>query len=110
MNAGELRLSRILGRHIHDSEGDRIGRIMELRAEVVLREDGSDYEVVELLVGAHGWLEGLAGGRFAQGVIQRLRPLAGFRGYRIPWRVVDLEDPEHPRLTCRREDLSSYEQ
>jgi sporulation protein YlmC with PRC-barrel domain len=98
-------IHRLLGRRIRDVDGRLVGRITELRAEIELHETGSDYYVVELLVGAHGWLEALAGGPFARDVIRRLGRFSGYRLYRIPWQRVDFTAPDQPVLTCRRDEL-----
>lgn len=107
MSTRELALEHVIGRRVRDVDGRSVGRITEMRAEIVLHEQGSDYCVSEVLLGVHGWLEGLAGGAFARRAIPHLGPFAGYKEYRIPWQQMDFSDPDRPRLRCRREDLSS---
>jgi hypothetical protein len=49
----------------------------------------------------------MAGGRFAQHFLKRFGRIAGYRLFRIPWDWMDLTDPEHPRMSRRRDELES---
>jgi sporulation protein YlmC with PRC-barrel domain len=102
----EIRLEQLLGRRVHDAAGARVGRIEEVRAEVEVGETGSDYVVREYHVGAYGALEALAGGGLARSLLRTFGKALRYRRHVVPWHLMDLRDPEHPRLTCRREELS----
>lgn len=107
MGAREIRLGDLTGRVVRDPDGRSVGRIEELCAEIAPREGGNDYEVVVFHVGAYGAFEALAGGRFAQHALKRAGKLVGYQRYEVPWDWLDFSDPEHPRLTRRRSELTS---
>jgi hypothetical protein len=107
MSRQEIRLSDVIGRKVHDVDGQSIGRVEEMRAEIELHDQGNDYVVVEYHVGAHGALEALAGARFARYILRRLGPLVGYRNHVVPWTRMDLSNPETPRITCRASELPS---
>jgi len=92
----EVQAELLVGRTVHDADGNRIGRV----ADIVAHRDEEDALVVkEYLVGPRGWLH-----RFAvHGLGLRLRRLAWV--YRVPWDLMDLQDPRRPRATCRRDEL-----
>ncbi|HET9982210.1 MAG TPA: PRC-barrel domain-containing protein [Longimicrobiales bacterium] len=97
----EVRLERLVGRRVVDRDGRGIGHIEEVRAEEV----GGELRVVEYLTGTLGARRRLMLATLplhAAGVLGI--PLAG-SGYRIPWRELDLTDPDRPRTRCRREEL-----
>jgi sporulation protein YlmC with PRC-barrel domain len=91
-----VHLELLLGRKVLDSEGKKVGRILEVRAE----QDGKDCVVREYLLGTAALLTrlGLSAGRMV-GLPIRREPLA------VPWDRMDLRNPEKPRLTCRLEEL-----
>ena len=105
MSHREIRLSDVIGRVVRDVEGRSIGRLEEMHAEIELHDQGNDYMVVEFHVGAYGALEALAGARFARHVLRRIRPLVGYRHYRVPWTRMDLSEPSRPRILCRASEL-----
>lgn len=93
--AHELYADLLAGRHVRDASGTTIGRI----ADIVAKKDGEEFVVSHYLVGPHAWIH-----RFAvHGLGLRLRGLAWI--YRVEWDQLDLSDPDHPRLTCSRDDL-----
>jgi hypothetical protein len=94
----EIALHHLLGRMVHDAAGRRVGRIEELRAEILVDESGSDYVVTEFHVGSFGAMEALGGARFPRLLLRRLGPLAPYRLRHIPWHQMDLSDPRTPRL------------
>lgn len=106
MSGHEIRLHELVGRTVRDSNGHRIGRIQELHAEIELHEHGNEYVVREFHVGIFGALESLAGSGFARHAMRRLSRFVGYRGYVIPWEMMDLTDPVHPRVTRELSELS----
>jgi len=86
----------LLGRKVHDSEGRRVGRILEVHAE----SEGKDCVVREYLLGTAALLTrlGISAGRMV-GLPLHREPI------RVPWDQMDLSDPERPRLRCRVEEL-----
>jgi hypothetical protein len=88
----EVRLEDFLGQPVRDADGREIGRLHEARAE----REGDALVVRQFLVGTAGWLERLSLGVFG---------LARFRGYVVPWQLMDLSVPGKPRCTCRADEL-----
>lgn len=105
MSGREVLLHDLVGRVVRDADGEKVGRIEELDAEIELHAHGNDYVVTAFHVGAYGALERLAGAQFARAVLQRLGRLAGYEHHCVPWQEMDLRDPEHPRLTRRKAEL-----
>ena len=91
----EIRAELLLGRKVHSQEGAAIGRIEELRAE---REHGY-WVVTEFHIGPNALIERLAVRHLGWTLPGRVH------GYRVRWDQIDLTDPDHPRLSCAREDL-----
>lgn len=103
MSNREIHLELLLGKQVLDCEGNAIGRIEEIRAE----PEGEDWTIREYLVGITALWERLSAWRIGIGLAKLLgaRKLNG--GYRIPWNLLDLSDPESPRLYCTRSELEA---
>jgi len=87
----------LLGRKVHDPEGQRVGRILEVHAGL----EGKDCVVREYLLGTAALLTrlGISAGRLV-GLPLHREPI------RVPWDQMDLSDPERPRLRCSVEELA----
>ena len=103
-------LSELHGRVVHDAEGQRLGRVEEMRAEIELHADGVDYVVVEFHVGAYGGLEALAVGHFARHLLRTLLPAGRYRRYRVPWDWMDLRNPTRPVVTRPTREIPRLEE
>ena len=104
MEARELRLDLLLNRRVYDPDGAVLGRLEEVVVQPASDALGSHYAVSEYHVGKYALLESLAGVSFARAVMR----LLGKRAYErqvVPWELMDLTDPERPRLTVRRAEL-----
>ena len=90
----EVRLDRLVGRAVIAGNNQRVGRLEEFRAE----EQRGTYVITEYVIGAAGLFERLGVG---------FKLLFGKRGagYVARWDQLDISNPEHPRLTCRVEEL-----
>lgn len=100
MSTWEVRLELLVGREVRDMDGHTAGRIEEVRADRVAEE----CHVREYLLGPAAIGARLLGSFLGLGFVRALgakpqRPRAA------PWHVMDLHDPEHPRLTVRRDAL-----
>jgi sporulation protein YlmC with PRC-barrel domain len=95
----EAHVEHLLGRRVVDVDGRVLGRLEEMRAEIVDRET----VVTEFHVGEAALLE-----RIGEFVTQlpffRYIPFAR-HGYRIPWNQFDLSNPRAPRVTVRADQL-----
>jgi hypothetical protein len=88
-------LDRLIGAAVVDRDGQPAGRIEEFRVD---RSSG-EWRITEYVLGMAGLLERLNVGFKLV--------LGGRRRGRVA-RVdqVDLSNPDHPRLTCRRDELA----
>jgi hypothetical protein len=90
MSTPKVRFELLLGKRVRDPEGVGVGRIFSAHAEI----DGADCVLREYLLGPGALLA-----RF--GISLRWwEPLC------IPWDLIDIADPEHPRLRCSAAELA----
>ncbi len=97
-----INVELLVGRRVLDRDGRNAGRLEEIL--VADTEEGT--VVREYHVGAAAFFEHFSLHHFGA----QLTRLAGAHGrspkvHRVPWQKMDLSDPEHPRLTCRIEEL-----
>jgi sporulation protein YlmC with PRC-barrel domain len=104
MSGREIRLHHLVGRMVRDADGQKVGRIQELCAEIELHEHGNEYVVRDFHVGEYGAIEALAGSRLARQLARALR-LGSEEQYTISWEQMDLSDPENPRTTVSKSQL-----
>lgn len=90
MSAPKIHFELLLGRKVRDPEGVAVGRIFSAHAEL----DGADCVLREFLLGPGALLA-----RF--GI-----PFRRWQPVRVPWDLLDLSDPEHPRLRCSAAELA----
>lgn len=107
MSDRELRLSHLVGRRVCTATGRNLGRIEELFAQIELHEHRRDYVVTEFHVGDYGILERLGGSHFAR---HALRRFGGATRYRVKWELMDLSDPEHPRVRAEAHELPTIDE
>lgn len=88
-----LTVRGLLGRVVHDVNGERVGRIEEMRAVQV----GEHLEIREYIVGAHGALLRVASRPVLRWMLEYLG-VSGWRDHTIPWDWLDVSDAAHPRL------------
>lgn len=95
----EVHVEHLLGRRVRDVDDAVIGRIEELVAERV----ETAHVVTEFHVGPAALLERV--GRFVHQLpLLNALPLMHWE-YRIPWQLLDLSDPDRPRVRCRKAEL-----
>jgi hypothetical protein len=97
----EAHVELLVGARVVDVDGRAVGRIEDFVAD--REEDGCTVREVHL--GAEALLRRLAVSASRLPFLGWLERHAG--GCRVPWDRLDLGDPERPRLTCRRDELSS---
>ena len=98
MSTRTVSLDDLVGRVVHDADGKRIGRIDELKAEIVLEHGGNEYVVTWFGVGRWGPFDAIASGHFVQQLVRRITRAVGYVHYDIPWDWMDLTDVAHPRV------------
>lgn len=101
MGVREVHVEHLLGRKVRDSAGHVVGHIEELRSAIV----NGELVVLEFHLGPAAVLERL-------GVALNQLPLlhfirSGYAPRSVPWQMMDLDDPHHPRLRGRLEDVTS---
>jgi sporulation protein YlmC with PRC-barrel domain len=101
MKKQEIHLELLLGKRVFALNGQSIGRLEEVRAELNTR--GYCF-VTEFLVGSYAFLERLAAWRMGRAIMRTLH-LRQKSGYRVRWEQLDLSDPRRPRLVCEVEEL-----
>ena len=106
MSARTVSLDDLVGRVVHDADGRRIGRIEELKADIVLERGGNDYVVTRFGVGRWGPYDVIATGHFVQQLIRRITRATSYVHYDIAWDLMDFTDLEHPRVKCAERDLA----
>ena len=97
----ECRAELLVGRRVVDANGERVGRIEEIVTEYV----DDEYVVREFHVGAFAVFERLANGMLSRGLLRLLGGHRAYAGYVVPWELMDLSDPEHPRVTVAKAEL-----
>lgn len=101
MKHREIHLELLIGKRVLALNGQSIGRLEEVRAELNAR--GYCF-VTEFLVGSYAFLERLAAWRVGREIMRTLH-LRRKSGYRVRWEQLDLSDPRRPRLACEVEEL-----
>jgi hypothetical protein len=96
MSARKIHFELLLGKLVRDPEGARVGRIFSAHAE----PEGDGWVVREFDLGAGALLARLGL------TLRRLAGLPHGAPRRIPWDLLDLSDPENPRLRCPLAELS----
>lgn len=102
MATRECRAELLIGRRVVDANGEAVGRLEEIVADYV----DDEYVVREFHVGAYAALERLGTGMFGRGLLRLIGGDRIYTGYIVPWRHMDLSDPEHPRVTVAKAELS----
>jgi sporulation protein YlmC with PRC-barrel domain len=98
-------LDELVGRVVRDADGKRIGRIEELKAEIVLERGGNEYVVTRFGVGHWGPFDAIASGHFVQQLVRRITRATHYVHYDVPWEWMDLTDVEHPKVTRAEAEL-----
>jgi len=102
MKRQEVHLDLLIGKRVFALNGQPVGRLEEVRAQ--LNERGFCF-VTEFLIGSYAVLERLSIWRIGRAILRTLHVRKG--GYRIPWEQLDLSDPTHPQLKCEVEELAT---
>ena len=103
MKRQEVHLELLLGKRVVALNGQPVGRLEEVRAELNNR---GDCFVSEFLIGSYGILERLSVWRIGRAILRTLH--LHKEGYRIRWEQLDLSDPNRPQLKCEVEELTTF--
>jgi hypothetical protein len=101
MHRNERRVELLIGRRIVDVNGDLIGRLEEIVAELV----DDEYRIREYHVGAFAAFERVGAGMLGRSLLRLIGGGRVYDGYVIPWDRMDLTDAERPRTTVAKSEL-----
>ena len=102
MKRQEVHLELLIGKRVFAMNGQPVGRLEEVRAQ--LNERGYCF-VTEFLIGSYAILERLSVWRIGRAILRTLHVRK--EGYRIPWEQLDLSDPNRPQLKCEVNELAT---
>jgi sporulation protein YlmC with PRC-barrel domain len=102
MTTRECRVELLVGRRVVDANGEVVGRLEAIVADYV----DDTYVVREFHVGALAAFERLGTGKLSRSLLRLIGGDRIYQGYAVPWRHMDLSDPEHPRVTVAKADLA----
>jgi sporulation protein YlmC with PRC-barrel domain len=97
----DVNVELLLGRKVVDVNGEKVGRIEELRAE----EDGNRCRVEAYLVGTSALIERLSAWTLVRPIKRMLRSRHVYSVFEVPWQEMDLSNPKNPRLRVAKADL-----
>lgn len=106
MEKRELNAELLTGRRVLALNGRVVGRLEEIRVEMVKGE----CFVCEYHVGSYAALERLAAWSIGRALLHVFGARREGGGYRVPWDKLDLSDPERPRLLCSVQELEPLEE
>ena len=96
----DVNVELLLGRKVVDVNGEKVGRIEELRAE-----SGDRCRVEAYLVGTSALVERLSAWTLVRPIKRSLRTRHIYSVFEVPWQEMDLTDPKRPKLRVSRADL-----
>ena len=96
----EIAVEKLIGRQVVDSEGRKLGRIHEIRAQ----RGEESCPVEAYYVGGRAMILRIAQWAVPSSIGVNLRSKL-LNPFRIAWDELDLSDPEHPRATVGRDKL-----
>ena len=102
MKRQEIHLELLIGKRVFALNGQPVGRLEEVRAQ--LNERNYCY-VTEFLTGSYAVFERLSLWRIGRAILRTLHVRK--EGYRIRWEQLDLSDPSHPQLKCEVDELAT---
>jgi len=97
----EIHVERMIGKKVFALNGRSVGRLQEIRASV----DRNQCYVKEFVVGSYGMFERLSAMSIARAIFARFHSDSRSHGYLVPWKDLDLSDPNRPRLRCEVNEL-----
>jgi len=97
----EVNVELLLGTQVRDIDGEKVGRIQELRVD---RHDKSCV-VESYLIGASALIERLSAWTLVRPITRALHARHLYRLYVVSWQEMDLTDPKRPKLRIASRDL-----
>lgn len=97
----ETKTELLLGAKVHDANGEKVGRIEEIRVE----RTNNGLFVEAYLIGASALIDRLSAWTLVRPIKALLRNRHIYSLYDVPWQDMDLTDPTHPVLRTAKRDL-----
>lgn len=97
----EVNVELLIGTKVSDVNGNKIGRIEELRYE----RDDTSCRIEAYLIGASALIDRLSAWTLLRPIGRALRTRKVLQVYEVPWQEMDLRDPKHPKLRIAKGDL-----
>ena len=97
----DVNVDLLIGKKVHDAEGNKVGRIEEFR---VTQTDKS-CTLDAYLIGASALIQRLSAWTLVRPISRGLRSRNIYTVYEVPWQDMDLSDPARPRLRIARAEL-----
>lgn len=97
----EVNVELLLGAKVYDVNGEKAGRIEELRAE----QEGQACRVNSYLIGTSALVERLSAWTLVRPIKRGLKARHVYSVYEVPWQDMDLSNPKRPTLRIARKDL-----
>jgi sporulation protein YlmC with PRC-barrel domain len=92
---------RMVGRRVYDPDGKKVGRIVAVRVDW----EGKDCVVRDYLLGTAALAKRLGlSAKVFLGMPLKHQPRS------IPWEMMDISDPERPRLRCPLAEIEGKEE
>jgi sporulation protein YlmC with PRC-barrel domain len=105
MAGKRIHLEMLLGRMVHDRDGEKVGRIEEFRVD----DRNGETVITHYLVGRKGLWERLSIPGLASFFLLPLGAQSGAATHKIPWEKLDLSDPKHPKLRGHKDEVEQLE-
>jgi sporulation protein YlmC with PRC-barrel domain len=97
----EVNVELLIGRKVHDVDGENVGRIEEFKFE----RDDKSCVLDSYLIGSSAFIERLAAWTLVRPIGRALNTRRVYSLYQVPWQDMDLSDPQRPRLRIAKRDL-----
>ena len=97
----DLNVELLIGREVHDADGNKVGRIEEFRVTQTDRSCTLD----AYLIGASALIQRLSAWTLVRPISRGLRSRNIYSVYEVPWQDMDLTDPARPMLRIGKAEL-----
>ena len=97
----DVHVELLLGTRVYDADGEKVGRIEELRVD----RKGKECLIESYLIGASALIERLSAWTLVRPIARTLHARKLYLLYDVPWQDMDLSDPKQPRLRTAKRDL-----
>jgi sporulation protein YlmC with PRC-barrel domain len=97
----EINVELLIGRKVRDVDGERVGRIEEIKVE----RDDKSCVLDSYLIGSSALIERMSAWTLVRPIARALHGRRFYLLYQVPWQDMDLSDPHHPRLRITKRDL-----